>query len=89
MISITKQELRALKNGEISVEDYANKLLDEYPVKQLALTLAEMIADYDEGTRITVSQEEFDRIVGLFKVRGINALTGAAEMRGRPKSTSK
>lgn len=83
MLEIKKQTLKALQSGEISVEAFADELINNYPVKAIAVAFAELLTTQPEPIdKILITDEQFNK---YFKIRGINMVTGLAEKRGRPK----
>lgn len=83
MIALDRNIYRQAKAGEMSLEKLADYLLKNYPVYEIALSLAETI-HYTEPKPIVISEEEFRT---HFRIRGIKE-NGQAELRGRPKSDS-
>ena len=82
MINVSNKTLQNLRFGEISVEQFADELLENYPVKQIALALAEMLANTEDTAPITISEEDFEKIKKLFKIKGLT-VNGLPETRGR------
>ena len=64
------KELKAIKEGKLTVDE----LLEIYPVKTLVNDLLEMVLAkpvvVTEQPKITVTQQEYEQITGLFRVRG-------------------
>ena len=64
------KELKAIKAGKLTVDE----LLEIYPVKTLVNDLLEMVLAKPvvvaEQPKITVTQQEYEQITGLFRVRG-------------------
>ena len=84
MIRITTKELKQLKDGEISQKDFAQKLIDTYPVKAIAEAFAELIATSEtvyQLPKIPISKEMFE---AHFRLIGYNA-DGTESTVGRPK----
>ena len=83
---IKSRDLAAVKAGELSVD----ALLEKYPVKALVSDLIEIIANKESccaveapvAKPIGVSQEEMDRIMAMFRVKGFTA-DGQVSKRGR------
>lgn len=88
MITLTKSQQFALQNGELTVDELADLILSYYTVKDIAQSLVALLAERPEHTRISVTQQEFDSIIGLFRIKGINK-DGNAETRGRKRKDSK
>lgn len=78
----------------LDVDGLAQWLMNNFTTPQIAQKCAEMIKKEQETTvkaPISVSQEEFDRIFSLFKIKGIRMVEGETvkETRGRPRLDSK
>lgn len=75
MITINKKTVHLLENGEITIKDVAQDLLEKYPITEIATALAELLTTPKETvgveqTKITVTQQEYEQITGMFRVRG-------------------
>lgn len=81
MIQIDRQILKQYKDGELSTKDVADYLLRTFPVTEIALALAEIMAFDADYRPITISQEEFNL---HFRIRGIKP-DGTPENRGKRK----
>ena len=81
MIQIEREWFRKAKSGEVTLDQLAEYLLKNFPVYEIARSLAETI-EYNEPKPIVISQEEFSQ---HFRIRGVRA-DGELELRGRPKS---
>lgn len=89
MIDIPKNLLNRVKNGE-PIEELETYLLNNYPIPAIIKAFAELIVTADDAVnrpQITVTQAEYEAIVGLFKVRGLRTVCGEVvkERRGRPR----
>lgn len=88
MISIRQSVIAQVRNGEATVEELANMLLDSYPIRQLALALAELLVDTPDISPITLSTDDYQKLFMFFKQRGIK-VDGTEERRGRKRKDSK
>lgn len=88
MLLLAKDFQKEVKDGTADVGSLANHLMRHYSVYELATSLAEMIiaAEENSPSKITVSQEEYNQLMSLFRIRGIKD-TGEKETRGRKKLT--
>lgn len=79
---IKSKDLAAIKEGKMTVDT----LLENYPVKALVSDLVELVMQKDviPAKPIVLSDEEYDRVMGMFRKRGVNAV-GELIKRGRPK----
>lgn len=77
-----------IKKNLQTKEEIVRYILDNYSAKQLVEELAERIMNEPKTTKITLSQEEYDTVVNLFRVRGVTS-DGTAETRGRKKREEK
>lgn len=90
MIDIPKSLVKAIQNGQASLDDLTNHL-SNYPINEVLRAFAELIMMSDEYVnkpQITVTQTEFEAIKGLFKIKGQKILedgTIVEETRGRRK----
>ena len=83
MISLEREIYRKAKNGEMTLDQLAEYLLRNFPVYEIARSLAETI-EYEPIKPIVISQEEFSQ---HFRIRGTRN-TGEEERRGRPRADS-
>lgn len=79
----------AKEDGQGILENY---LLTNYPMGEIIKAFAELILTSDDlvnKPQITVTQAEYEAIVGLFKIKGQRVVNGEviSETRGRPKKT--
>lgn len=89
MLDIPKTLLNRIKNGE-PIEELETYLLNNYPIPVIIKAFAELIVTADDAVnkpQITVTQAEYDAIMGLFKIKGQRIVNGEVikESRGRPK----
>lgn len=85
------KHILAVRDGKIT----ADELLAIYPVKEVVNDLMEIIrnnAEFEEIVKpnpkpIAVTEEEFERIKGMFRVKGFD-LQGNASNRGRKAKQS-
>ena len=88
---IKAKEVQAIEAGNITAVD----LLNKYPATELVNDLMEIIQNKKEfqdlvrpnPKPIAVSEEEFERIKGMFRVKGFD-LQGNASNRGRKAKQS-
>ena len=78
MIKLDRDVYRQARSGEMSLEALADYLMKNYPVYEIAMSLAETI-NFQEIKPIVISEEEFRT---HFRIRGIKD-NGQAELRGR------
>lgn len=82
MLLITDKALvSAIRTGQAQKEQLVQELMRQNSVYTLAERLADYLLEYDEAKPIVVSQEEYDRITALFKIRGLR-VDGSVENRG-------
>lgn len=73
MIKVTNKEIKALQSGDLSTSAYAQVLVNTYPASEIAMAFAELLATKDAPvatTKISVTKDELDAIVGLFREKG-------------------
>lgn len=93
MIQIDPKLLKAIKEGNATQNDLINHL-SNYPLNEILTAFAELIIlseDFLSPKPISVSQEEYNRILSLFKIKGLRSLDGVMveERRGRKPKTIK
>lgn len=93
MIQIDPKLLKSIKEGNATQKDLINHL-SNYPLNEILAAFAELIIlseDFLSPKPISVSQEEYDRIMGLFRIKGLRSLDGmmVEETRGRKPRTIK
>jgi hypothetical protein len=84
MFLLDKALASAVRSGQMDKKQLVNDLLRNNNVLELAEKLADYVITYDEPRPIVVSQEEYDRIVALFKIRGLRQ-DGTVETRGKKR----
>ena len=86
MLLVSRDLQKSLRDGNADIKELADFLLKNNSVYELAYSLAELMqtAENYKPTKIVVSQEEWDTIKSIFRVRGI-AEDGTPEPRGRKK----
>lgn len=90
MIDVPKSILNKVKNGE-PLELLENYIMNTYPMPQIIKAFAELIVTADDAVnrpQINVTQEEYDAIMSLFKIKGIRLNENGEvikETRGRPR----
>ena len=86
MLLLSKENQKALKDGTVDVTALATELMKTNSAWELAFSLAELMATTESytPTRITVSQEDYNQIMSLFRVRGVRE-DGTTESRGRKR----
>lgn len=87
MIQIDPKLLKAIKEGNATQKDLINHL-SNYPLNEILTAFAELIIlseDFLSPKLISVSQEEYNRILSLFRIKGQRTLDGMTveETRGR------
>lgn len=74
MIKVTNKEIKGLKDGTLNQVEYAKKLAETYPSIELAQAFTELLIMKDApivaSNKISVTKEELDAIVGLFREKG-------------------
>ena len=82
---ITNKVLKELKEGTITKDEVVNELINTYSIKAIVEDYVNMAMENPaENVKITVSQEEYESIVSLFKIRG-KKVDGETETRGRKR----
>lgn len=84
MFLLDKALASAVRSGQADRRELVQDLLRNNNVITLAERLADYVITYEEPRPIVVSQEEYDRIVSLFKIRGLRQ-DGTIENRGKKR----
>lgn len=87
MIVLPKNLNRAVQTGEASIKDVADFMIDNYSVREIASAFAELMITsegYVNQQPITLSPNDYDRVMALFRKRG-TTLDGKEETRGRKR----
>ena len=87
MLILDKALASAVRTGQAEKRELVQDLLRNNNVMELAERLAEYVITYEEPKPIVVSQEEYERIVSLFKIRGYRT-DGSIENRGKKRIDS-
>ena len=87
MFIVDKGIASAVRTGQAEKRELVQDLLRNNNVMELAERLAEYVITYEEPKPIVVSQDEYERIVGLFKIRGYRT-DGSIENRGKKRIDS-
>ena len=93
MIQIDPKLLKSIKEGNATQKDLINHL-STYPLNEILTAFAELIIlseDFLTPKPISVTQEEYNRILSLFRIKGLRTLDGmmVEETRGRKPRTIK
>ena len=73
MIKVTNKEIKGIKDGTLNQVEFAKKLAETYPSIELAQAFVELLAMKDAPVginQISVSQDELNDIMSLFRVKG-------------------
>lgn len=81
-MTIDKALVSAVRTGQASREELVRELLRTNSVINLAEALTDYIVYYEDVKPIVVDKSEYDRIVSLFKIRGVRQ-DGSPENRGK------
>lgn len=84
MLKVTNKEIKGLKDGTLNQVEYAKKLAETYPSIELAQAFVELLGMKDAPVavnQISVSQDELNDIMSLFRVKGTST-------RGRKRKDS-
>lgn len=88
MITFTKKLKDEFLASEDAVKAASNYLMSNYSINDIVASLAQALINQPEVTRITVTQEEYNTLISLFRVRGVRE-DGTLEYRGRKRKDSK
>ena len=90
MITIPKSIQKAIQDGENPQKELEQHLLTNYSITEIIQAFAELMItaeDYVNKPQITVTRQEYEAIMAMFKIKGERFLDGAivSETRGRPR----
>ena len=88
MITFTKKLKDEFLASDDAVKAASNYLMSNYSINDIVASLAQALINQPEVTRITVTQEEYNTLISLFRVRGVRE-DGTLEYRGRKRKDSK
>ncbi len=79
-----------MREGTTDITALADYLMRNNSAYELAISLAELMVTAESAklAKITVSQEEYNQIMSMFRVRGVKD-SGERETRGRKRIDSK
>ena len=88
MLKLPKDLLRAISEGMEPISTLEQYLVSNYSIKEILEAFAELIITAENTVnkpQITVTQEEYDAITSLFKIKGLRTVDGITiqETRGR------
>ena len=82
---ITNKVLKELKEGIVTKDEVVNELINTYTVKAIVEDYVTVAMETPgDNMKITVSQEEYESVMALFKIRG-KKVDGETETRGRKR----
>lgn len=83
LVNVSPKDLKALKNGELTVEALAEKIANTYPAKAISEAFVELLTFKPEPVdKIKITEQQFHQLI---KVIGVADVTmEKAERRGRP-----
>ena len=90
MITPPKALIKAVLDGNQPITDIEQYLLSNHTIGEILRGFAELLLETDEylnRPKISISQEEYNLITSLFKIRGLKEVNGVIveETRGRRK----
>ena len=88
MINIPKTLIRGISEGNQPLSDLEQYLITNHTIGEILTAFAELIITAENAVnkpQISVSQEEYDAIASLFKIKGLRTVDGITiqETRGR------
>lgn len=89
MIALGKEILKKIKDGYVDKDELVNYLMRNYSLFDITNSLAEFIfeVERDEKKPIVVTEEEYNQIVSLFRIRGFD-VNGNPNPQGRKRKDS-
>lgn len=86
MIALSKEIIRKVKDGFLRKEDLVHYLMRNFNLYEITESLAECILEIEtnEVKPIVVTEEEFNQITSLFRIRGFD-VNGKPNPQGRKR----
>lgn len=82
---ISNKVLKELREGIVTKDEVVNELINTYSIKAIVEDYVNLVMETPgDNVKITVSQEEYESVMALFKIRG-KKVGGETETRGRKK----
>lgn len=82
---ISNKVLKELREGIVTKDEVVNELINTYSIKAIVEDYVNLVMETPgDNVKITVSQEEYESIISLFKIRG-KKVDGETETRGRKR----
>lgn len=88
MITFTKKLKDEFLASDDAVKAASNYLMNNYAITDIVESLAQALINQPSVTRIPLNPDEYEAVMGLFRVRGVRE-DGTAEYRGRKRKDSK
>lgn len=90
MVDIPNKLIKDIQKGLKTQKDLETYLMSNHSINEILTAFAELILISDDTAnrpQITVTQDEYNQIMSLFKIKGLRSLDGmvVAETRGRKK----
>lgn len=87
MITFTKKLKDEFLASEDAVKAASNYLMNNYAITDIVESLAQALINQPSVTRIPLNPDEYEAVMGLFRVRGVRE-DGTAEFRGRKRKNN-
>lgn len=90
MIDVPKTLLKSIREGDATTKDLVEHLQSNYTLNEILNGYAELLItaeEYINQPQISITREELNRIVSLFRIKGERLLNGEIreETRGRKR----
>jgi hypothetical protein len=88
---LTDKQIKDLKEGIDTKREVCDYLLNTYPIQRIVDDYVELIMKTDiNDSKIVVTEEEYQAILSLFKVKGQRLIDGQVvkETRGRKRKNA-
>lgn len=87
MITFTKKQKDEFLAADDAVKAAANFIMANYSINDIVESLAQALINQPSVTRIPLNPDEYEAVMGLFRVRGVRE-DGTAEFRGRKRKNN-
>lgn len=75
-----KEILEQVKRGETSEEVLAQNIIAVNPLQDIISFVIETLKKEVDNTPITISMEDYEKIISMFRIRGVKTISTTGEM---------
>lgn len=79
-MKFSKEILEQVKRGETSEEVLAQNIIAVNPLQDIISFVIETLKKEVDNTPITISMEDYEKIISMFRIRGVKTISTTGEM---------